>query len=185
MFKANKPNIVTRSILLAKDFKEACARYTANPKLRNDSNCYTYALGIPEHGHACPGSLHRGQGNKETMDKADITAKNIFNRLVKDGLRPIESTELKKQGALNVIAACVSDKDDYHFYRMHRNNTWSHQKGYGGPISEFDNGDDMIFDPSIADRGRYKEFLGYFVLPEEGLTYAVKPKALLDNLFGD
>lgn len=164
--------IIQKKIALAKDFNEASQPYQFDLKLRSRTNCYSYALGIPEHHHAVPGYLTAPHLVKSTEKYAKkITSKFIFDQLVKDGLMPITEAGVKKDSPVNIIAAFIAPHEDFHFYRYHQDGTWSHQKGYQGTLSIFDNNHDRIDDIFCADHEKFKEFVGFFALPEEGIKF--------------
>lgn len=175
--QSKKGRVVQKKVSLAKDFAEACVPYESTAKLREKTNCYTYALGIPEHGHGIPGYLTAPNTLKSTAEYGKkITCSFIFDQLVKDGLTPISEQDISPDSPVNIIAAFIASHQDYHFYRYHKDETWSHQTGSGGKLSCFDNNDDRITDIHCADHEKYKEFVGFFALPEEGIKYQTPKK---------
>jgi hypothetical protein len=171
---------ITKKIKLAEDFAEASADYRANPKLKLQSNCYSYALGIPEHGFGMPGSL--GVASRAGFAKEHINASYIFNALMRDGLEPVRESDLDEYGERPIIACFLAHQNDYHFYLRHNDDFWSHQRGKQGEISNQDNRGMLIVNPRMAWRGRYQEFVGYFALPDEGLTFAKKLNWFEENI---
>ena len=154
--QSKKGRVVQKQVSLAKDFAEACVPYESTTKLREKTNCYTYALGIPEHGHGIPGYLTAPNTLKSTTEYGKkITSSFIFDQLVKDGLNPISEQDISPDSPVNIIAAFIAPHQDYHFYRYHN---------------------DRITDIHCADHEKYKEFVGFFALPEEGIKYQAPKK---------
>jgi|GEM_PF-1349370 len=169
-----KPVIHQEVINMPADFNAAAKPYRETRRYQQNSNCYTYALGIPQHGKATPGALLHNDGRAGVrIDDHALKLQPIYNALVKDGLKPIPRPENAPYENAPIIAAFLSINDDYHFYRRHQDGTWSHQKGYRGAISDRDGLNAVIEDPLYAERGRYKDFIGYFTLPQQGLRYTV------------
>lgn len=168
--KCFAPKIVQKKISMAADFNAASAPYREKIGRRQHSNCYTYALGIPEHGKATPGQL---VDEGEKFSRNNINVRYIYNALIHDGLLPMASAERSPYKDAPIIAAFVAHEKDYHFYRLHKDGTWSHQLGWRGMLSPCDENGGFITDPLYADRGRYKDFVGFFALPQEGLRYRV------------
>jgi hypothetical protein len=166
------PIIVQEKLNMPADFNEAASPYRTNNSYRHYSNCYTYALGIPQHGKATPGKLiHNKRRTGERTNDGELKLQLIYNALIKDGLRPIPRPEYAPYKDAPVIAAFLSIDDDYHFYRQHKDGKWSHQQGYGGVLTDRDGQDALVEDPLYAERGRYKDFVGYFTIPEQGLRF--------------
>jgi hypothetical protein len=164
--------LVTKIITLAADFAEASRVYKENPDLKKSSNCYTYALGIPEHGKATPGQL--SAFHKVSLSDEQVNPEYVYNALIDDGLIAIEESELENMGERSIIAAFVVEGDDFHFMRKHKDGYWSHQLGYKKDISMLDGNNDLITDPQLAEMGEYKDFIGFFAVAEAGLTYTVQ-----------
>jgi hypothetical protein len=171
---------ITKKIKLAKDFVEASADYRADPELESQSNCYSYALGIPEYGFGMPGAL--SDPERVGFAHENINASYIFNALMRDGLEPVREAELDEYGERPIIACFIAHQNDYHFYLRHNDRFWSHQRGKAGEVSNHDNRGMLILDPQKAWRGKYNEFVGYFALPSEGITFAEETYRLEDHL---
>jgi|TARA_R110002126_G_scaffold3263_2_gene18662 hypothetical protein len=172
--EVSEPNVVEQKLTMQDDFASAAKPYCNQPELRHNSNCYTYALGIPEHGKATPGKLiHNKTRLGESMSCSEMKLQTIYNALLRDGLKPIARPEYAPYEDAPVIAAFLAQEYDYHFYRLHKDGTWSHQGGRGGPISQRDENGGIIEDLFYADRGVYKDFIGYFTIPETGLRYVI------------
>ena len=61
------------------------------------------------------------------------------------------------------VALVVNPGVDYHWYRQDADGYWSHKQG-GNAISRYDNSNNLIIDPEIADRGGYSEFIGFYAV---------------------
>lgn len=167
-------DVVCAEIEMARDFAEASAIYSKDRKYRQNSNCYTYALGIPKHGVAVPGMLtNKFMNKKNRFGRENIRLQPIFAALIADGLLLVPRPDKHNYGDVPIIAAFISKEDDYHFYRLHKDGFWSHQAGHKGVIIGQDEAGNFISDPLKADRGRYRDFVGYFAVPKSGLTYSV------------
>jgi hypothetical protein len=173
--------LVTKIIILAADFAEASRVYKENPDLKKSSNCYTYALGIPDHGKGYPGQLLQNpQDASRSLPKAEITIENLFSRLTQDdGLLAVKSMKLNDYTGHSIIAAFIETSEnggeDCHFMRAHRDGTWSHQKGHGGMVSDEDDYGFKITNPQQAIMRHHDLFVGYFAVPKAGLAYYSDP----------
>lgn len=166
-----------RKVLVAKDFAMASAPYANDHKLRLRTNCYSYALGLFDHGKGFPGQLsHNPEKSPRRLSKADMTADRIRQLLTEyDGLIPVEKQHLDDFSDHRLIAAFVQSHDDSHFMTRHQDGTWSHQDGHGGPISDEDDYGFKITNPEGAILRGYDSFVGYFAVPKEGLSYYTDP----------
>jgi len=143
-------------------------------KVAGDTNCYTYALNIPDHGWAYPGELKKNFNKKSSLTKKDLNKSYIREALIKDGLKEVDIKDVSPK-THHVIAAVVAKEQDFHFYRWNKDGKWTHKKGHRIP----QNTDEMgyeINDPEKATRGKYNEFIGYFAVPKEGIKYEVSQK---------
>lgn len=168
---------------LAHEFNErACATFrtplTCDAEqwraVKDDTNCYTYALNIPDHGWARPGQLHEHFKSRANFDDDDATREIITARLVKDGLVPVKLEDVSPE-THHIIAAVIAPGYDFHFYRMLEDGSWAHKIGTGA-VKKTDYSNAPITSPESCDRGVYSEFLGYFALPAEGITYTRNPR---------
>ncbi|MAH05400.1 MAG: hypothetical protein CL561_07565 [Alphaproteobacteria bacterium] len=166
-----------KKVTAAQDFKEASAPYVDDYKLRLRTNCYSYALGLTDHGKGFPGRLsHNPETSPRSLSKQDMTVERIYKLLTEgDGLIPVEKSELNNFADHRLIAAFVQSHDDSHFMTRHRDGTWSHQDGHGGPISDEDDYGFKITNPEGAILRGYDSFVGYFAVPKAGLSYYTDP----------
>lgn len=141
--------------------------------VRQQTNCYTYALNIPDHGWARPGELLTRADIRKPLGDSEISIETIRDRVLTDGLIQVDIKDVTPQ-THHVIAAVVSKHDDYHFYRLLTDGHWAHKRG-NGEVTMKDSSGDLITDPESCNRGKYKSFIGYFVVPEEGVLYRRDP----------
>jgi len=166
--------IITKHIELVANFEAAAAPFKGAPQIEANANCYAYALGLTDHGYAAPGSLQEAPDSPNKLFTAEeLTAENI-DRLLRenDGLVKIDpkSVDIMLE-KVTVIAAFINPHDDVHFYRSHRDKTWSNHKGDVGGISQYDCKGDIITNPRSARRGRYTDFVGFYHAPAQGIKY--------------
>tara|TARA_R110002124_G_scaffold287216_2_gene471668 strand:+ start:102188 stop:102760 length:573 start_codon:yes stop_codon:yes gene_type:complete len=161
-----------KKIKIAENFSEASADYIAKPELKLESNDYAYALGIPEQGFVQPG--HLKDAARRRFSKKDINSDSLSRALIQDGLEPVRTSDISNYAERPLIACFIAQAKGYHFYRRHKDGSWSHQGGRKGAVKDYDNNGDVILDPRHAERGKYTEFVGYFAPPSEGLTIARK-----------
>lgn len=142
--------------------------------VRLRANCYSYALNLVNHGKGWPGQLL--WRTEKDYDDVDCTPEILREKLISDGLQPIEVSDVgAKKG--HVVAAfmeaCDSKSPDFHFFRRDRNGRWSHKPGKGA-VRDTDFSGQRIKDIGSADTGTYTEFLGYFQVPESGIYYSAR-----------
>ena len=151
----------------ARDFAAAVEPYIQNPNLYKSTNCYSYALGIPEAGIAVPGHLTNPHGRLYNyMARADYM-RNLFKD---DGLIEIDHDDLPNTDT-QVIAIVIKEYFNGHVLKYHKDGTWSYQDGAGQAITNLDCDNKIITDPRNANLGFYDEFVAYFKLPKKGLAY--------------
>ncbi len=159
----------------ARDFAAAVEPYIQNPNLYKSTNCYSYALGIPEAGIAVPGHLTKPEGRLYNyMARADYMRKLLTD----DGLIEIDHADLARVQT-QVIAVVIKEYFNGHVLKYHKDGTWSYQDGAGQPITNLDCDDKIITDPRNANMGFYDEFVGYFKLPETGIYYKANKQSPL------
>ena len=59
--------------------------------------------------------------------------------------------------------AFAYDDTDYHWYRQNVDGTWSHKPGQG-EVKNCDADDNIIYNPRECNRGRYKYFVGFYMI---------------------
>lgn len=132
-----------------------------NSKRKRNNNCYNYTNNKPTNTYAQPG---RASGAEPWW----TTCANYYQAAIADGLEPISDYPytvlgFKTGAALVVDLGSFNRNPDYHWYRLNEDGTWSHKPG-GGSATNRDNSGNIITDPRTANRGRYSEFCGFFMI---------------------
>lgn len=150
------------------------------------SNCYAYALNLPESQWAIPGSVN--QNVKRYRDE-DMEPRALQKLLGQDGLQPITAVEARN-GQVHAIACVLRlyehfhEDADFHFMRLdHATGLWSHKNGTAHP-EDIDDSRRLITDPEKTRFIGYEAFCGYFAIPEDGIPYVsrdMKKKSYMDD----
>jgi len=150
---------------------------------RHNNNCYTYAINQPlnpyskskylDYAHCQPGYLG-GKGidpgcdikpNDKLIDLAITDLNNIGYELIKSSYEEyIKDQECWK------VAFCYCSAD-YHWYRQNIDGTWSHKKGTHA-VTNIDDDGNIIYNPETCNRGRYTEFVGFYIIRKKSLHVA-------------
>ena len=158
-------------------------RWNKNKYTKKSHNCYSYALNLKKTRKAkkCKKYMNKtmkpncnhlkpqpGKYTRLNIDfkKHDKTCKNIIQRMMKDNKYMKKTIPHKKvpYGYYKIALATIPDKSSYHFYRQDKNGLWSHKDGAGRATNKDIKGR-LIHDPKKAERGKYKHFCGYFIVP--------------------
>jgi len=144
---------------------------------QENNNCYTYAINQPfnpytkekytDYGYCQPGYL--GGKKKEGRDKYNYNNHEILIDLAKKDLEDLgfEMTEsvfeeyIENENCWKI--AFAYDDTDYHWYRQNIDGTWSHKPGQG-EVKNYDADDNVIYNPRECNRGRYKYFVGFYMI---------------------
>jgi len=132
-----------------------------NSKRQRNNNCYNYTNNKATNTFAQPG---RAAGAPVPWMSCDT----YLQAATADGLEPIPDYPItilgfKSGAALVFDPGSANRTPDYHWYRLNEDGTWSHKPG-GGKATNRDNSGNTITDPRTADRGRYSQFCGFFML---------------------
>lgn len=155
------------------------------------TNCYTYALNVWR--NPITGSKFRWNGNNpgemsgDPIQMADLvdatTAKREIVAAVKrdcvawggsaNDFYEVNENTMVPEGYYKVVLV-LAPGVDYHWYRQvsDLSGRWAHKLSILA-ATEFDDSNNVIYNPSNADRGRYTEVLGYFALKPPS-TYSSK-----------
>lgn len=171
----DKSRIKTKIITCSQDFEKTCLVYAQHPWLYKHTNCYSYALGLPEAGIAQPGHLAKTFGKVAQQDCRVERLKDLLNE---DGLIEIAAEDVPYNDT-QVIALMITAYQGAHFLKYHRDGTWSHQYGMSGPILDRDDDDKLMVDPYKVHLKSYDQCVGFFRTPAEGINYI--PRVSLDN----
>ncbi len=161
-----KDRLQQRQISLCANFEAAARPYTDDLTLYKHTNCYSYALGLPQLGIAVPGSLASFGQIYPYM----FTAEHMRKLMAEDGLIEIDHDALA-QSNTQVIGLVIKEYLSGHFLKYHQDGTWSQQDGFGGQITNRDCANQIITDLREANLGYYDAFIGYFKVPDTGLHF--------------
>ncbi len=73
---------------------------------------------------------------------------------------PINKYQVCSYGSYKV-ALVICEGDDYHWYRQNPDGSWSHKQGQT-EAKNYDDSNNIIYDPEICNRGKYNVFGGFF-----------------------
>lgn len=160
-------DITRKKIALSANFNAATRPYREDADLYKHTNCYSYALGLPELGCAIPGHLAKRDGRLYNyMARADY----LHQLFQDDGLIKIDHDAFSS-AETQIIGVAVKEYFNAHVLKYHQDGTWSHQDGFGQPISNTDSDGKIITDLHNANLGFYDEFVAYFKVPARGIAY--------------
>ena len=150
------------------------------PEVRDSTNCYAFAANDP-FGH--PGSYGPQPGDRDFHYLREISVAEVAAKAEKDGFIPIHGTVNPKEGH-SVVALAVAPNEDYHWYRQLDDGTWWHKPAPGKAVTNRDYSGEVITDPRLANRRNkrfeYKQFGGFFYVPNNGLKVGIpQDRALL------
>ena len=150
---AKGPASINRSIELLAVPPYNPGKWNHNSHILRNNNCYNYANDKITNTFAQPGL---GSGVRWSA----LVCNNVGSAAQRDGQRPSgRPTSTPTRG--HYIALVIAPNYDYHWYRLDRNNMWSHKPG-GTPSKNTDNSGRLIHDPSTCNRGPYTHFCGYY-----------------------
>tara|TARA_R110002124_G_scaffold287216_2_gene471670 strand:+ start:103396 stop:103944 length:549 start_codon:yes stop_codon:yes gene_type:complete len=158
----------------AKNFAQASALYQTPLNLSEQTNCLSYALGIPDAGMAVIGHL---SNPNPILYHTMMYAEKIHELMEADGLVEIRKRNFSACEG-QIIAVMIKEYHCGHVYKYHKDGTWSHQAGMGGEITNLDCDGQIITDLETANTGFYDELVGYYKMPDAGLRYLTCPKAM-------
>jgi len=146
---------------------------------RENNNCYTYAINQPinpftnksydYYSHCQPGNLG-GNGTRSKTNYSNIKAKSQeIITLARRDLRKLGYSLTKTTYGKYIdneacwkVAFCLASTD-YHWYRQNDDGTWSEKRG-DCEVTNRDYSDEIIHNPETCDRGRYKTFVGFYLI---------------------
>lgn len=144
-----------------------------------NNNCYTYAINQPinpytkqkyeNYGYCQPGYLggKKKEGRKEYLNYEEFSRIIEFvNKDLNDiGYEIIKTTyeEYIEDENCWKVALCYNDYD-YHWYRQNIDGTWSHKLGKRQEARNYDESNEIIYDPRVCDRGSYDHFEGFYMI---------------------
>lgn len=178
-------------------YDEAHWKDTVQDEYSSENNCYSYALNNRDIKALNPGWVAYSKGLidkkdlffywDDSMPFNDYCQKNIELAEL-DGLVHVKD-EFSMQPGKHLIALAVRESKeygrDYHWYRLDNDGYWSHKRGTDYPITKRDGKDSLITNPAHANRGLYKHFAGYFLVPNEGLSLDFEGRHEIKKLIRD
>jgi hypothetical protein len=170
----NEVEIKTAFKHCAKNFAEASALYQQCPDLYKQTNCLSYALGIPDAGRAVIGHLSKPN---PALYHTMMYGQKIHEFMEKDGLVEITKRNFAACEG-QIIAVLVKEYECGHVYKYHKDGTWSHQRGIAGEITNLDYDGQILTDLEHGNTGFYDEIIGYYKVPDAGVNYLICPKAV-------
>ena len=155
-------------------------KWNNNIYIRKSHNCYAYALDTiniklinlcktKDKNSNSYFKCSRPQPNNP-LGYSDISScKTIEERMLIDNPKikkvnkKLNLNEIPK-GYYLIALACTKNNDNYHFYRRDSSGLWSHKNGWRKATNK-DNKRRLIIDPKYSDRGDFKIFCGYYIVP--------------------
>ena len=178
------PEIVQYVNLAAAPDQQARFNAIAGHGAQLSSNCYAYAanddgnpLGVQSH----PGFFATQRVLAQTQG-LDLGA--VIKGVEEDGFIPLDKKPARPSHDFYLVALAVDPNprdQDFHFYRLNDDRTWSHKIGTN-PVSNRDARGAVITDIEAADRHgldnhNYSGLVGYFYAPREGLHVGIPMEA--------
>ncbi len=169
----------TFSEWLSRDEEKYLSFWNGNA-VREDSNCYSYALNCPfvfyDKLYPYPGQFTLPVSN-DIHNYTKSYAPIMKEALISDGCifasaKNNPPKDIKGHYKITALSTQLHGGPDYHFFRQHPDGRWSHQNGKGNKIwfikREF---------KTAADFMRYynedSEFTGWFYVPNEGIDLSI------------
>lgn len=169
--------------------KYAPSKWNRLEQMLETHNCYAYFLQDLQSRHKSrdafpqPGSyaLYRRRLVERYSDPASALAKiqvpytcaEIAGAVFSDNptIQPAERNVACPAGYYKGFLAVDSSKEDsdYHFWVQNDDGRWSHKPGKTS-VTRLDASNNVIDDPLLSDRGRYKNACGYFCVPANGVA---------------
>ena len=119
-----------------------------------NNNCYNYATNRRTDTFAQPG---RAAGQQATQMKCA----NVSTGAQADGAYAAPTCVPSGQEPRWYMAMVVWPGVDYHWYRLQAEGYWGHKPGQTA-ARNYDNSNNIIYNPETANRGGYRNFCGYF-----------------------
>ena len=93
----------------------------------------------------------------ERMGDAKVLADNPY-------IKQVSKNEKLPENYYRIALYSKDNASDYHYYRQDANGLWSHKNGWRKATNK-DNKGRIIRDPDTADRGKYINHCGFFMVP--------------------
>jgi hypothetical protein len=145
------------------------ATWNDNNGIQLHNNCYNYACNIQTGTFAQPG-LATGHLRPEPF-----TCQGVGPAAQSDGLRPVDGASgCGCRDCCHKVALVIApgpEFNDFHWYRLDRDDHWSHKPG-GTPATNVDSSGNPITDPRTANRGPYTVFCGFYCVCKDKVSIA-------------
>jgi len=128
-----------------------------NAYTRAHNNCYNYASNWRTNTFAQPGL---GCGDRYHQ----ITCAEVTRGALCDGMHRRYDCFPDSEKPRYLVALVVAPDpwfNDFHWYRKQKEGFWGHKPG-GAEARNYDNSNNVVYNPETADRGPYTLFCGYF-----------------------
>lgn len=160
-------------------------KWNRDQSIKKSHNCYAYSLNLINNktSKLCDKYMKKTKKRNckmfkpqpgrlsgyldEYKDKKVFTCKRLYRRIRKDNpvIKKLRPNQKVPEGYYKIALAVTSDFDDYHFYRQDNDGLWSHKNGKNR--AKFtDKNSRLIKNPEKANRGKYKNFCGYYMVPK-------------------
>jgi len=176
---------VRESLNSCKPIKHNITTFPWNyPGFKQYNNCYSYALNKPD--ITLIKKRYPGMSSNTKRNNNIYTCKYFDYLLKKDHPNIIKTNKFNQcpcDKPYKMISMVLSDgntpyygdnEDDFHFYRLDKNNKWSHKPG-SKYVTYTDANDNIIHDPKKANHNyeinnkgtkNYNKFCGYYCIPK-------------------
>lgn len=131
--------------------------WNAQRTVMRNNNCYNYASNRRTDTFAQPG---RATGAQATV----MACSNVGAGATSDGALAAPNCASSTQSPRHYMALVIWPGTDYHWYRHQSDGFWGHKPGQTA-ARNYDNSNNIIYDPQTADRGGYTDFCGYYFGP--------------------
>lgn len=131
--------------------------WNAQRTTMRNNNCYNYATNRRTDTFAQPG---RATGAQASV----MACTNVGNGATSDGALAAPNCASSTQSPRHYMALVIWPGTDYHWYRRQSDGFWGHKPGQTA-ARNYDNSNNIIYDPQTADRGGYTDFCGYYFGP--------------------
>ncbi|MBV9772461.1 MAG: hypothetical protein JO040_00835 [Gemmatimonadetes bacterium] len=131
--------------------------WNAQRTTMRNNNCYNYASNRRTDTFAQPG---RATGAQATV----MACSNVGAGATSDGALAAPNCASSTQSPRHYMALVIWPGTDYHWYRRQSDGFWGHKPGQTA-ARNYDNSNNIIYDPQTANRGGYTDFCGYYFGP--------------------
>ena len=153
--------------------------WNKNKFIKKSHNCYSYALNLiyPHLIDFCKKNYNSKLKNEfcpsvrpQPGMYAGIFRKqknmNVAKRMILDNpsIKPTTFSSECPSGYYKIALVFEENMMNYHFYRQDKNTLWSHKDGWDNATNKDKDGK-LIYDPRKCNRGMYKIFYNFYIVP--------------------